>query len=104
MRGYSLPCQRLVGWHPVEHVGHGDGVGHPLRLVEDGTGQARIGCRLGKESTLLRAVMVVASHGVILRHWCVVREGGLFECLGHVLWEEKLFDILIIAGKVVGNW
>ena len=36
--GDCLCSQRLMGRHPLKHVGHGDGVGHPLGLVEDRTG------------------------------------------------------------------
>lgn len=103
MRGDCWPGQRLIGGHPVEHVGHGDGVRDPLGLVKDGAGQAGIGCRLGQEIALLRAVVVIAAHGVILRHWCMVRKGGLFKSLGHVFRQEKLFHVLIIARKVVAN-
>lgn len=100
----GLRYQGLVGGHPVEHIGHGGRVRHALSgLGKDWTRQARVGGRFGQISSLLRTVVVVASHLVVLRHRGVVRKLGLLVCLWHILRNPELVDVLLVCRQIVGE-
>lgn len=93
-----------MGWHPRHHIRHGSRVGHPLSgLVEDWARKTRVGRRLGQISSLLGTVVVVASHLVVLRHRCLVRERLFMVGLGHVLGNPELLDIFIVTRQVLGD-
>lgn len=100
----GLRYQGLVRGHPVDHIGHGCRIRHPLSgLVKDWTRQARVRGRFRQISSLLRTVVVVASHLVVLRHRGLVWKLGLLVCLWHILRNPELFDVLVESGKIVGE-
>jgi len=45
--------------------------------------------------------VIVATHGVVLRHWGLVRKIGLIEGLGHVLGNPELVDVLVVARQIL---
>lgn len=88
----------------MKHVAHGSGVRHPLSgLVEDRARETRIGGRFRQISSLLRTVVVVASHLVVLRHRGVVRKLRLLVCLWHILRNPELVDVLLVCRQIVGE-
>lgn len=89
----------------MQHVRHGNRVGKTtLGLVEDGTRQAGVGGRFWQVRGLLWTVVVVAAHGVILRHGRLVWEVvGLVESLGNILRDPELVDVLIVSRQVLGR-
>lgn len=88
----------------MKHVAHGSGVRHPLSgLIEDRARETRIGGRFRQISSLLRTVVVVASHLIVLRHRSLVRELRLLVGLWNILGKPKLVDIVLVSRQIVGK-
>lgn len=102
----GLGNHRIGRRHPWQHIRHRCRVGETLRVIEHGTGEARVGCRFGQVRCLsLWAVVVIPAHCVVvLWHGRLIWECWLFICLGNgILRKPELVHVLIVAREILGR-